>query len=194
MGLRRQCPFDARIEDHDIGITARRDRALAREQPKHLGGCGRDQFDETVQGDPAGIHAAVEDQREAVFHAGQAVGDLGEVAPPQILLAFEVEWTVVGRDQLQVVLEQTLPELVVMLLRSQRRRAYVLRAFEAGPGEVIKTQVQILGAGLGKGGGAVVASLADGVERLFRAQVHDIDGHLGQARQRDRPAGGLALH
>src|SRR5256885_500316 len=53
-----------------VGVRGTLLARQAREQPEHLGGRGGDQFDEAVERDPAGIHAAVEDQREAVFHAG----------------------------------------------------------------------------------------------------------------------------
>src|SRR5205807_2536752 len=118
---------------------------------------GRYQLDEPVQRDPPRVDAAVEDEREAVLDSGQAVRDLGEVAFPEIFLTLEMERAMVGRDQLQVILEQTLPELIVMRLRSQRRRADVFGALEAGPAEVFQAEIQILRAGLGKGRRAVVA-------------------------------------
>src|ERR1700686_3402558 len=125
----------------------------------------------------------MEDQRKAALHSRQAVWDLGEVAAPQVLLAFEMEGTVVGRDQLQVVLEQALPELVVMPRRSQRRRAHVFRSLEARPAEVVQAEIKILRASLGKGRGAVIARLPNRIERLFRTQVHDVDGDLRKPGQ-----------
>src|ERR1700704_2477048 len=53
MGLRRKGPFHPRIEDHDVGVTSRRDRAFAREEAEHLGRRRRHQLDEAVERDPA---------------------------------------------------------------------------------------------------------------------------------------------
>src|ERR1700726_5079288 len=96
-----------------------------------------------------------------------------------------MEGTVVGPAQLQVVLEQALPELVVMPGRSQRRRVHVFRSLEAGPAEVVQAEIQILRASLGKGRGAVVARLPNRIWPLFRTQVHDVDGDLREPGQRD---------
>src|SRR5207245_10408900 len=110
------------------------------------------------------------------------------------LLAFAMEGTVVGRDGREVVLRQALPELVVVRCRPQWWRANIFGAFETGPPQVVEAEVEVLRAGLGKGWGPVVASLAHRVERLFGAEVHDVDRDLGQPGERDRPAGGLPLH
>jgi hypothetical protein len=61
------------------------------------------------------------EQVDAVLDARQAVGDLAEVAATELLLAVEVERAVVGRHDLQVVLDQALPQLLPVVLRPQRR-------------------------------------------------------------------------
>ncbi len=55
------------------------------------------------------------DELEAVFDARAAVGDLGEIVYAQLLLIFETEGTVVGRDDLKMIVAQALPELVEIL-------------------------------------------------------------------------------
>src|SRR5713101_269788 len=52
MGLRRKRPFHPWIEDDDVGVAPRSDRALAWEETEHLGGRRRDQLDDTVERDP----------------------------------------------------------------------------------------------------------------------------------------------
>src|SRR5207302_377349 len=79
---------------------------------------------------------------------------------PQVLLALEMEGTVVSRDQLEVVLQQTLPQLVMVRRRPQWWRADVLGAFETGPAQVVEAEVKVLRTGLGKGRGAVVPGFA----------------------------------
>src|SRR5579864_1167059 len=64
------------IEDHEIGVRSRRDRALARKEAEDLRGRGGGELDEPVERDPARPHAAVVDQAHPRFDAGCAVGDL----------------------------------------------------------------------------------------------------------------------
>ena len=60
--------------------------------------------------EPAADDATVVEQVDAVLDTRQAVGDLAEVAHAELLLGVEVERAVVGRDHLQVVLDEALPE------------------------------------------------------------------------------------
>src|SRR5579871_1190208 len=88
--------------------------------------------------------------------AGHAVRDLREVVSPELLLPFHAKRTMVGRDHLQIVVTQTTPEMIVVMLRAQRRRANELRAFKLAftlPGgfaaQIVFTTKEILRAGLG---------------------------------------------
>src|SRR6202011_244137 len=67
MGFHGKRPFHPRVEDHDVGVASRGDRAFAREEPEHLGGCRRHELDEAIERDPAFIHTNVEDQRKAIL-------------------------------------------------------------------------------------------------------------------------------
>ncbi len=57
------------------------------------------------------------DQVDAILDAREAVRDLAEVAPPELLLAVEVERAVVGRHERQVALDEALPELLLVPVR-----------------------------------------------------------------------------
>jgi hypothetical protein len=100
----------------------------------------------------------------AILHGRQAVRDLPEVAPPQLLLSVEVERAVVGGDELEVVRAEPAPEVRLVVLRAQRRAAYVLGALEPVP-HVVERQEEVLRAGLGEGHRAAVAG---GRHRLQR--------------------------
>src|SRR5919201_3853709 len=141
MRLRREHALYAWIEDDDVGVRPGCDGSLTRIEPEHPGRCGGDQLDEAVEAYAALLHTAIVDQREAVLDPRQAVGDLGEIALAQYLLFAEMEGAVVGRHQLQVVLEQALPEVVLVRARPQRRRADVLGALEAGTAQVVEAQI-----------------------------------------------------
>ena len=74
-------------------------------------------------------HAVVQ-QVQARLDARHAVRDLGEVAAPELLLALHAERAVIGRDHLEVVVAQAAPQVLVVVLGAQRRRADVLGALE----------------------------------------------------------------
>ena len=107
-----------RVVDDEVGVRADGDRALLRVHPEQLGRRRRDDLDPALLRDPAADDAAVVEQVDAVLDAGQAVGDLAEVAAPELLLAVEVERAVVGRDELEVVLDEPGPQVVPVVLRS----------------------------------------------------------------------------
>ena len=111
---------------------------------------------------------------------------------PELLLAVEVERAVVGRDELEVVLDEARPQVVPVVLRAERRRADELGALEP-VAQVVERQEQVLRAGLGEGLRAAVARRADLVERVARREVDDVDRHAGRLGQADDAVRRLAL-
>src|SRR5690606_9602555 len=91
-----------RVVDDDVGVGARGEGALLRVQAEHPGRGGAGDLDPAAAGDVPVDHGLVQ-QVHAVFHARQPVGDLGEVAAAEFLLAHEAEGAVVGGDHLEVV-------------------------------------------------------------------------------------------
>ena len=184
--------FGVRVVDHDVGVGARRDRALARVEPEHPRRRGAGDLDPAPPGDVALQHAGVQ-QVHPVLDARQPVRDLGEVAQAQLLLPLEAERAVVGGDHREVVGAQPPPQRGLVLLGAQRRRADVLGALEARPREVVGGQEEVLRARLGERVVALVAGLRDLRQRLLRRQVHDVDRRVRHLRELDRPVGGLGL-
>src|SRR6185369_4835397 len=80
-----------RVEDHDVGVGADGDRALAREESEDLRCRRRRDLDEAVERDPSLRHATIEDERHAVLDARTAVRDLREVATAELFLLLETE-------------------------------------------------------------------------------------------------------
>src|SRR5262249_32938650 len=119
--------------------------------------------------DPATGDAAVVEQVDSVLDAGQPVGDLPEVALAKVFLALEIERAVVGRNELEVVLDEALPELVLVIRRAERRRTDELRAIEP-VAQVVEREEQVLRACLGERPDAPVARFADGVQRVARRE------------------------
>ncbi len=90
-------------------------------------------------------------QVQAILDARQAIRNLAEVAPAELLLAMEVERAVIGGHQLQIVLEQATPQVVPVVLRTEWRRANELGALES-VAQVIKGKEEVLRARFGKDG------------------------------------------
>src|SRR5205814_3598255 len=107
--------------------------------------------------------------------------DLREVAPPELLLfgqtleaLLHAERAVIGRYDLQVVLREALPELLLMPLFTQRRAYHVLRAIEARLVVVVDREEEVLRARLRVRGEATVAEESHLLERLSGRQMHDV--------------------
>ena len=151
-----------RVVDDDVGIRARCDHALARIQPEHARRRRRAQLDPARERELA-VDDALVDEIHPVLDPADAVGDRREVAEPQLLLLLHAERAVVGAHHREIVGAQVAPQLVLMALRTrtQRRRAHVLRAFEAGRAQVLfEREVEVLRAGLTEDVPALVARRA----------------------------------
>ena len=68
---------------------------------------------------------------DAVLHARETVRHLPEVAAAHLLLAVEVERAVVGGDDLEIVVDEALPQLGGVVRGPEGRRADELGALEA---------------------------------------------------------------
>src|SRR5438105_13459976 len=199
--LRRQRLRRLRIPHHDVGVAADRDRALLREHAHELRGRGRGELDPAVERDALRHHASVVQQHHARLDARRAVRDLREVAFAELLLLREAleallhaERAVVGRHDLQVVLREALPELLLVPPLAQRRAHHVLRPVEAGLVVVVDREEEVLRARRGVRREPAVAEEAHLLERLRGGEVDDVQRdparHLGEA---ERAVCGLAL-
>ena len=128
-----------------------------------------------------------------MLDARTAVRNLGEVIDAQFLLFLEAEWAMIGRDDLQRIVRETLPEFFLMPFLSQRRREDILRALESGDVHVFQREIQILRASLGVGGQPAVARLANFFERLVAGEMNDVDRRAGHFRQRDCARSGFGF-
>src|SRR5260370_2252134 len=132
------------IEDDEISITSDRDGSFARIETENPGWSCGDKLHEAVHAkaafaDRAGLHEA-----HAVLDARSAVGDFGEIVFAHFLLLLETERTMVGGNNLQMVLLQAVPELFLVPLLAQRRRENILGSFESGLVHVVDGEIQIL--------------------------------------------------
>src|SRR5580692_1868889 len=104
-----------------------------------------------------------------MLDAGASVGDFGEVVAAQFFLFFETEWAVVGRDYLQVILLQSVPEFFLVPLLAQWGRENVFRSFESGYVEILDGKIEILRTSLGIHGKASIAGFANFFEGVVTA-------------------------
>ena len=86
-----------------------------------------------VQVDAAGRHAVRVEQMDAVLDAGDAVGNLGEIAAAHFLLLVEIERGMIGGDGVDLSGRPARSTRPLMPAFAQRRRHDVFRAFEIGP-------------------------------------------------------------
>src|SRR5271170_882102 len=84
------------------------------------------------------ILAGVVQQVHPVLDAGDPVGDLGEVAPAELLLLLEAERAVVRRHDGQVIGAQAAPQGGGMIPGPQRRRGDELGPLEVRSGQVVE--------------------------------------------------------
>ena len=127
--------FLIRVPDHNVGIGAGKQGALARIQAEDFCRVRAVVGNELVGCNPARTHAGSPQYGQAVFDPGQSIRDFGEVIPAQLLAGdgnlvsfiddgprtIVKEWAVVRADRLQDTLRQALPQPGVILRRAHRR-------------------------------------------------------------------------
>src|SRR5579883_304371 len=150
------------IEDHEVGVAAGGDGALAREEAEEFGGHGRDKVDEVRERELARAHTLVE-QHDAMLDAGDAVGNLREVVAAKLFLSFIVEGGMVGGDDGEFAALQAEPERLVIGTTAHGRSADKFSSFEAGRGIATIVEVEILRAGLAPDWQALDARGGDGL-------------------------------
>ena len=184
----------ARVVDDEVGVRADRDRALAAGTSRTAcAGAVEMTSTQRSRRDAAADDAAVVEQVDPVLDARQPVGDLAEVAPPELLLAVEVERAVVGRDDLEVVLEEARPQLApgASLARSGGEHTNLApsKPLPMSSSERNRYWGHVSANAIAP----AVPRVADRLERVACRQVDDVDRHAGGLRQADDPVGRLAL-
>ena len=186
-----------RIEDHDVGVAADRDRALARKQAEQLGGVGADEPDECRRVDATFGHALGEEHRQARREAGNAVRDLAErCVLARDLLALRIVITrrrMVGRDDVDHAAADVAPERLLIGLGPRGRAEHEFRALEAGAVEVIGGERQVVRAGLGPHLQAARLRTCDLLGGFGAGDVEDLDRHVERLGERDDAIDRLAL-
>src|SRR2546429_624678 len=133
--------FVVGIEEHEVGVRAHGDSALARVEAKQFCGRGGDELDKAIRREVLAVDAAGVDQAEAVLDAWSAVRNFREVVLAEFLLLLEAERAMVGRDDLQRVFREALPKFFLMPLFPERRGENVFRALEAGNVEILDGEI-----------------------------------------------------
>src|SRR5713101_3197755 len=182
-----------RIKNHQVGIAAGSDRALAWIQTKELGRGGGNQLHKAIHAEVALGYAARIHEAHAMLNARPAVGYFREIIAPHLLLLLETKRTVVGVNHLQMVPLETIPEFFLVPLLAQWRGEDVLRAFKARYVEILDGEIQILRTGLRIDGEPAIACLAHFLQGVITAEVHNVNRRASHLRQSDRPGRSLGL-
>src|SRR6202042_1641254 len=77
------------------------------------------------------IHSEVEKQLQSILDSRSAVRNFAEVIFAELLLIGKAEWAMVGRNNLQIIRNEPVPQLGLVLLLPQRRRENILRLLKA---------------------------------------------------------------
>ena len=118
------------IVDDEIGITADGDGAFAGEETEEFCGARAGGIDEAIEIDATALDAVGVEKIDAIFDAGNAVGNVGEgVFAKELLLG--VKGAVVGADGVDEAEGETVPERVLIAFFAKRWRQHVLHAFDA---------------------------------------------------------------
>src|SRR5690242_12928651 len=143
------------VPDHDVGVAARSDRALLRIDAEELGRIDAAQLDPAVEREASAAHAVRVEHHHAILDARHAVGNLRKVALAKLLAALapvfaalEPEVAVVGRDDLQVIRCDRLPERLLVRHLTEGWRANPLRALEVRSRQVVLGEEEVLEARL----------------------------------------------
>ena len=124
------------------------------------------------------------------------VGNLGEVADPELLLLLEAKGTVIGADDREIAGAQIAPQFVLVSLDggTQWGGTDPLRTLEPGLGEVLlQRQIEVLRARLAEDVPALAAGSRQRLDRLLRRHVHYVERGTGDVRQHDRAVSCLLL-
>jgi len=175
-----------RVPNDDIGVRAGNQGALARVQPKNTRRVGAVERHELVGGHTPAHHAMRPQHRQAVAHAGQAVGDECKVLAPQFLAgdgdlaafihdraaAVIIKWAVIGGNGLDGAVLQALPQALIVQPRAHGRRADPLGAIRAA--QIILGEEQVLRAGLAHHLQAVLAGVGQHINLAGHIHMHKV--------------------
>jgi hypothetical protein len=121
-----------RVVEDEVGIRSELNGAFAGVEAEDFCGLGASDINELIEGEAALFDAVSEEDVEAVFEGGDAIGNFGEVVESDIFLAFEVEGSVIGSNGADEALAEGIPEDLLVFFVAQWGRHDVFSAFEVG--------------------------------------------------------------
>ncbi|MNJ43009.1 hypothetical protein D3C77_379940 [compost metagenome] len=196
VGGGRDGPGALRVPEHQVGIGAHAQGALAREQVEDLRGIGGGQRDKILHRQFPAVHPFIPEHSHAVFDAGGAVGNAAEVvASDGFLLGTEA--AVVGGGGVQVARLQAAPErFLVAVLAWAEGWTHHIAGCGLPVGMAVDTvvQQQVPGQYLAVHRLAFGAGIADFIERFAGGHMHQVHRRAQGFGNADGAAGRLALH
>ena len=130
MRFGRDHTFVIWIVYHEVGIGSHRDRALARIQTENLGRLRARDVDKPVQIESALFDAMREQQIDAVLERRNAIRNFRKITAAHFLLALEIKRRVISGQRVDESLLQSVPQVGLIFLVTQRRRHHIFRAFK----------------------------------------------------------------
>src|SRR6267142_5583622 len=121
-----------RVVNDEVGITTYGNRALARKKPKKFRGARAGGVDETIHIQASAFHPMRIQQIDAILDSRDPVGNIDEgILAEKFLLG--VERAMIRSNGIDRAKCQRVPQYSAIVLCAQRRRHYVLHAFDTGP-------------------------------------------------------------
>lgn len=166
------------IEDDQVGVAADGDGAFAREETEEFRGARAGAIDEAIEINAAAGDAMGIEKIDAVFDAGNAVGNVGEgVFAEEFLL--EIEGAVVGANGVDEAKAQAVPENILIVFFAKRRGHDVLHAFDATAFGVGFVEKKMRENGFDAEADATLLGGKGGAERFFAGEMDDVASSAG---------------
>lgn len=192
----RDGPRALRVPQHQVGIGADAQGALAREQVEDLRGVGRGQGDEVLHRQLAAVDPFVPEHCHAVLDAGGTVGDAAEVVAPGGFL-FGAEAAVVGGGGVQVARLQAVPQCFLMaVLARAKRRAHDVAGSGLPVGVAVDAvvQQQVAGQYFAVDLQALVARVGDLIQGFTGRDMHQVQRRAQGLGDANGAAGGFTFN
>src|ERR1700690_380915 len=182
-----------RIKNHNIRIRPNRNGPLTRIKSKQFRGRSRNKLHKPIHRKPPAIHPARKNQTHPFFNSGPAIRNLSEIVPPKLLLLLKTKRTMIGRNNLQSILSQSLPKFLLIPFLPQRRRKNILGPLKSQHIHILERKIKILRTSLRISRQPAIPSLAHFLESVITRKMHDINRRPSHLRQSNRPRRSLSL-
>lgn len=180
------------VVDDEVGIAANGYGTLARVEAKELRRFGAGCVHEAMDVEAAAFDAEGVEEIDALFEAGDAVGDLVKSPSPMIL--FHIERAVVGADGVDVAFCEAFPKHTIVAFVAEGRRHHVLHPLHAGAFGISFVEDEVRDDGFDRQVDTAPLRADGSVERAFAGEVDDVAVGSGVFKEGAKAGGAFHFH